>query len=65
MKKKLKQKDVEECLFKIQKILSEYNCEIVFDEELNDTIIVDKDSLQFVSAKQYMMIEYEGERKWE
>jgi len=39
--------DLEDCNYKINAILKEYNCYIIFDEELKTTIIVDRDTNKF------------------
>ena len=40
--------DVEDCLYKIEALLKEYNCEINIDKELDGKcILVDKDTNRF------------------
>ena len=51
MKKKLYERDIDECAEKIKQILKEYNCYIEFDIELEAVIIVDKDTLAFERTK--------------
>jgi len=48
MKKKLRERDVDECYLKIREILKEYNCHITTDDDLGGSIvIVDKDNLDY------------------
>ncbi len=47
MKKKIFDRDVDECSLKVIEILKEYNCYVVYDEELDKVIIVDKDTAEF------------------
>lgn len=40
--------DVEDCMYKIEALLKEYNCKIVVDKELGgDCILVDNDTNKF------------------
>jgi hypothetical protein len=40
--------DVEDCMYKIEALLKEYNCKIVAGQELGgDIILVDKDNNRF------------------
>ncbi len=43
-------RDVDECLYKIEQILKEYNCRIEFDVDF-DIIIVDNDSFAFAKYR--------------
>jgi hypothetical protein len=46
-RKPMFEREVDECLSKIEQILKEYNCRIEFDVDL-DIIIVDSDTMHFV-----------------
>ena len=47
MKKKIHDRDVDECAEKITQILKEYNCYIEFDDDLKECVIVDLDTAAF------------------
>ena len=48
MRKKKHERDVDECAEKIEAILKEYNCMIEYDNELEEVIVVDQDTSQYM-----------------
>jgi len=45
--------DVEDCYYKIESLLKEFNCEISYDDELNAVVLFDKDNLKFQILAKY------------
>jgi len=39
--------DLDDCRDKLEKLLKEYNCEIILDKEVELVILVDKDTKEF------------------
>ncbi len=48
MKQNKCESELHECLEKINELLSEYNCKIEFDKEIDDVIISDSDTNKFL-----------------
>jgi len=46
--------DIEDCYYKIEALLKEYNASIAYDDELKAVVVFDKDNLKFQTLAKYM-----------